>query len=490
MAHKSKSTALIVKTMGVFSGVQSISILTSVVRTKLVAVWIGALGVGLFGVFNTVLDLLGNFAQMGMNTVAARELAANTARSERARYILMVRRICLSLGLLFALLTVGFSPLLSRWAFGDGSMTWWFCLLSVAIFAMAVSGGEGGILMGLHKLRGVALATTWGNVAGLAVSIPLFYFWRAAAIVPSIVILLVITASIMWHYAHKATRELLPDGYGRVSWRSSLMDGFGIIKLGFYIIISIMMANLGSYLFLVYLNRTADTATVGYFQSGFTLVNRYVGLVFAALMVDFFPRLSMSQRSRRAMSVIVSQELSVIMGVMIPLVLLFIAFVPVIIEVLYTGDFQVIRPMVYMGIIGTVLRALSSVMAYVMLAKADGTVYMAVEVASAAVYVGASIMCFNLWGILGMGMAYIIWYAVYTLMVAIVYRRRYGLWLSPSVARLSLLAFGASVVGCVMVMATGDSVAAHVVVGTVGFMTAAVILPGLLGRRKKNVKVK
>lgn len=78
------------------------------VRTKLVAVWIGALGVGLFGVFNTVLDLLGNFAQMGMNTVAARELAANTARSERARYILMVRRICLSLGLLFALLTVGF----------------------------------------------------------------------------------------------------------------------------------------------------------------------------------------------------------------------------------------------------------------------------------------------------------------------------------------------------------------------------------------------
>ena len=176
MAHKSKSTALIVKTMGVFSGVQSISILTSVVRTKLVAVWIGALGVGLFGVFNTVLDLLGNFAQMGMNTVAARELAANTARSERARYILMVRRICLSLGLLFALLTVGFSPLLSRWAFGDGSMTWWFCLLSVAIFAMAVSGGEGGILMGLHKLRGVALATTWGNVAGLAVSIPLFYF--------------------------------------------------------------------------------------------------------------------------------------------------------------------------------------------------------------------------------------------------------------------------------------------------------------------------
>lgn len=197
MASKSKSTALIVKTMGVFSGVQVISILVSVVRTKLVAIWIGAVGVGLFGVFNTVLDLLGNFAQMGMNTVAARELAAHDAQEQRVRYILMVRRICLSLGLLFALLTIGFSPLLSRWAFGDGDMTWWFCLLSIAIFAMAVSGGEGGILMGLHKLRGIALATTWGNVIGLAVTVPLFFFWRATAIVPSIVILYIITTSIL-----------------------------------------------------------------------------------------------------------------------------------------------------------------------------------------------------------------------------------------------------------------------------------------------------
>lgn len=246
-----------------------------------------------------------------------------------------------------------------------------------------------------------------------------------------------------------------------------------------------MMVNLGCYLFLVYLNRTADTATVGYFQSGFTLINRYVGLVFAALMVDFFPRLSMSQRSRRAMSVTVCQELSVIMGVMIPLVLLFIAFVPVIIEVLYTSEFQIIRPMVYMGIIGTVLRALSCTMAYVMLAKADGTVYMAVEVASAVVYVGASILCFNLWAIPGMGIAYIIWYLVYTLMVGAVYRIRYGLWLSPSIIRLSVVALVASVAGCALVIGTGDSIVAHVVVGVAGVVTAIMILPGLLGRKKK-----
>lgn len=487
MSHKSKSTALIVKTMGVFSGVQVISILTSVVRTKLVAIWIGAIGVGLFGVFNTVLDLIGNFAQMGMNTVAARELAACNREDGKVKYILMVRRICLSLGLLFAFLTICFSPLLSRWAFGDGSMTWWFALLSVAIFAMAVSGGEGGILMGLHKLRGIALATTWGNVIGLALTIPLFYYWRATAIVPAIVILLVITSSILWHYAHKATYAIVDEhSASAISWRSSLTEGFGIIRLGFYIIVSIMMANLGSYLFIVYLNRVADTAVVGYFQSGFTLINRYVGLVFAALMVDFFPRLSMCQHSRRAMSVTVSQELSVIMGVMIPLVLLFIAFAPVIIEVLYTRDFQIIQPMVYMGIIGTVFRALSYTMAYVMLARADGKVYMAVEVTSAAVYVGASILCFNLWGIPGMGVAYILWYVIYALMVGTLYRLRYGLSLSSAVIKLSVWAVASAIAGCVTVMASDGSVIAHCAVGVAGLTTALLILPRLMGRRKKS----
>lgn len=484
MAHKSKSTALIVKTMGVFSGVQVISILTSVVRTKLVAVWIGAVGVGLFGVFNTVLDLVGNFAQMGMNTVAARELAAHSEQAERVHYIVMVRRICLVLGLLFALLTVMGSPMLSRWAFGDGSMTWWFSLLAVAIFAMAVAGGEGGILMGLHKLRGIAMATTWGNVIGLAINIPLFYFWRATAIVPAIVIMLVMTTSIMWYYSHKATRDIVVGSTSVYTWRSSLWDGFSIIKLGFYIIISTMMINLATYLFLVYLNRTADTATVGYFQSGFTLINRYVGLIFAALMVDYFPRLSMSVRSCRAMSATVSQELGVIMSVMIPLVLLFTAFVPVIIEILYTRDFQIIQPMVYMGVIGTVFRALSCTMAYTMLAKADGPVYLLVEVASAAVYVGASILCFNLWGIPGMGIAYVVWYVVYTVMVGFVYKLRYGLRIAPSIIRLSIWTVVASAAGCAAVMITRGSLIAHCIVGIAGAVTAVMILPQLMGRKK------
>lgn len=50
-AIKSATTAKVIKAMGIFGGVQSLQILCSVIRTKLVAVWIGPAGVGLIALY-------------------------------------------------------------------------------------------------------------------------------------------------------------------------------------------------------------------------------------------------------------------------------------------------------------------------------------------------------------------------------------------------------------------------------------------------------
>ena len=46
-------SATVLKAMSIFGGVQVITIICSIIRTKLVAIWIGAVGVGLFGLYNT-----------------------------------------------------------------------------------------------------------------------------------------------------------------------------------------------------------------------------------------------------------------------------------------------------------------------------------------------------------------------------------------------------------------------------------------------------
>ena len=49
---KSNLTSGALKALGIFGGVQSVNIIFSIVRTKLIAIWIGATGVGLFGIYN------------------------------------------------------------------------------------------------------------------------------------------------------------------------------------------------------------------------------------------------------------------------------------------------------------------------------------------------------------------------------------------------------------------------------------------------------
>ena len=55
MGKREGLSKVILKAMGIFGGVQVLTILCSIIRTKLVALWIGPLGVGLFGIYNQAL---------------------------------------------------------------------------------------------------------------------------------------------------------------------------------------------------------------------------------------------------------------------------------------------------------------------------------------------------------------------------------------------------------------------------------------------------
>ena len=56
----------IVKATGLFGGVQVINILCSLVKTKLIAVWLGAEGVGLIGLYNTTVDMMTSLTGLGL----------------------------------------------------------------------------------------------------------------------------------------------------------------------------------------------------------------------------------------------------------------------------------------------------------------------------------------------------------------------------------------------------------------------------------------
>ncbi|MBR1476135.1 MAG: oligosaccharide flippase family protein [Muribaculaceae bacterium] len=432
MSKENNISRLAIKAMGLFGGVQVMGIICSIVRTKLVAMWIGPVGVGLFGLFNNALEMLNTGTNLGIRGSSVRDISQAMSGDDRsliARIIVVVRRWSLWLGLGGALLTLLLSPVLSQVTFGTQDHMWGFVALSVAVLLMAISNGEQAVLQGTRRLKRLARASVTGTLLGLLISIPLFYWLRERSVLPSIIAYAVCNGLAFWLLR---SRDYPPTA---VSRQETVTMGRDFVRLGFYMTVGNFVTILASYVFNAWLNHEAGTAVVGHYQAGYTLINKYTGLILSALGMEYYPRLAQVATERFRLRQTVSQEVTVAMLVLAPVVAVFVLLRAPIIQLLYSADFAVIAPMVSWGMAGTVMRALSWCMAFVILARGDGKTYVITESVSAVVGLGLNIMFYRWWGITGLGLAFMAWYVVYTVIIAAVYIKRYRLnltWASVS----------------------------------------------------------
>lgn len=442
-AQKNKLSVAILKAMSIFGGVQVVNIICSIVRTKLIAVWIGATGMGLFGLYNTAIEMISALSQLGIRNSAVRDIA-NASGSRISLIIVVVRRWAWFLGLLGALITLSISPLLSRWTFGDENHIWGFVILSIVLLFNSLTGGELAILQGLQKLKRFANASLFGAVGGLVVSIPMFYYWGIDSVIPSIMVYSFITLVAACFYKEK-NKQKEP-----VDLKTTIKEGREFIVLGFYMTISSFVVLLASYIFMSYLNSHGGTDIVGYYQAGFTLVSKYVGLVFVAISMEYYPRLAKTIHSDNRTKIFVSHEISIVLWVLMPVIAIFIAADDFIINLLYNEDFEIISMFVSCAVIGSVFRVVSSCMAFVIIAKGDGVIYLVTELLSSALGLALNIIAYNYGGLTALGYAYTLWYLLYTLIVYVVYRYRYNLRLSKGIIKLITMATVLGI-GCIAI---------------------------------------
>ena len=414
-------TAKVLKAMSVFTGVQAVNIICAIVRTKFIALWIGPMGVGLFAIYNSILELLSNASQLNMGQSAVRDIA-DAPQSRLRHTATVVRWWALRLGAAGLLLTILASPLLSIVSFGGTAHWTAFAALSAAVLFLAVRNGEWAILQGAGHLLALARSTMWGILGGSAISIAMFYFWGNASIVPSIIV----TAAC--GMASALLHKNIPGI--QMPRREKIQSGKSFLRLGGYITFTALISQAASYIFIIWLNRTGSTATVGFYQAGYTLVIQYAGIIFSALSMEFFPRVTKVAHRPRMASVVVSHEMSVVLTVLTPFVVIFILAADVITRILYTAEFTVILPFITIGICGAVFRAISYCMSYVILARGDGKAFVFAELADTAIGLTLNIILFSRYGYAGLGMSYLLWYIIYVCMIWTVYRCRYGMRLS------------------------------------------------------------
>ena len=191
MSEQKNSYRQIMKATSLFGGVQIFQIVISVIRSKFVAVLLGPAGMGVVGLLTSTTGLVMGLTNFGLGTSAVKNISEANAEEDRNRLatvIAVLKRLVWITGILGALVTLLFSPWLSQFTFGNKEFTLAFVWISITLLLNQLTTGEMVLLQGLRKLQQLAKANLYGSVAGLIITVPLYYWLGEKGIVPAIII--------------------------------------------------------------------------------------------------------------------------------------------------------------------------------------------------------------------------------------------------------------------------------------------------------------
>lgn len=434
--NKSDSYSHVLKYTGVFGGVQGVSILVGIIRNKLVAMLLGPAGMGLVSLFNSTINLLSNSTNFGISMSAVKNIseAFDKGDKDKLRHsVKMIRSWCLLTALLGMFVCIVCSPLLSRWTFGWGDHTLHFVLLSCVVGMMAVTGGELAILKGTRCLKKLATISVYNILAALFTSVPLYYFFGEAAIVPSLIVMAFTQMLLTISYSYK----LYPLKVSRD--RHLLAEGMSMVRLGVAFVMAGILGSGAEFVIRSYLSYNSSLETVGLYSAGYMMTITYASMVFSAMETDFFPRLSACKGGITTTNTIVNRQIEVSFLLMAPMMVFFLIGLPILLPLLYSGKFTGVIGMMQVMVFAIYLRALKLPIAYMPLAKGDSWSYLLLEAIYDVVIVVLVILAFNRWGLLGCGVAMVVASVIDFVLLLVFTHYKYGFHLSSSVKLYALM---------------------------------------------------
>jgi O-antigen/teichoic acid export membrane protein len=437
MGEQQSSYRQIMKATSIFGGVQVLNILIQLIRSKVIAVLLGPAGIGIMGLLQTSIIMMVYGTNFGLGTSAVRDISeAGTAKdSERlAQTVGVFRKLVWITGLLGMGVTIALSPLLSRVTFGNYDYTLGFVVLAVTVLLTQLSAGQLVLLQGLRKTVWLAKATLYGSVFGLLCSVPMYYFFGNDGIIPAMVLTALTLYGVQYWFANKI--EIHRSG---VSLKGALVQGKTMMKLGFILSVSALITVAASYLIRIFIGHTGGIEQVGLYNAGFAIIGTYVGLVFAAMATDYYPRLSAVAHSNEKSSTVINHQAELALLILGPIIMVFLVFIKWLIVVLYSEQFIPVNDMILYAALGMFFKSASWAIGFIFLAKGASRLFFWNELVYSFYTLGLNMAGYYLLGLTGMGISFLVAYLLYLIQVYFVARHRYGFSFSSDFVKIFVI---------------------------------------------------
>jgi O-antigen/teichoic acid export membrane protein len=406
-----------------FGSVQLFQILIGIVKSKIIAIVLGPSGFGIISLFQSTLSLISSLVNLGVSTSAVQALSSKNVGIEKKYFFQSVRilnLLLISTGLIGVIITIIFSEKLSLMTFGNSSYKSAFIILSVTILFGQIYAGHLVVIQSSRNQNLLAKVLIYSNIISLLVLVLLLYFVNAQAILIFILLTSLSSVLVSYFFYNKLKLDKVS-----ITFRDFKDESIRLLQIGFFVSLGGVTTIIFSYLLKLFINRYGSINDVGFFNACFTIVSSYIGIIFSAMTLDYFPKLSSISGNIDDINNAINHQIEITFILISPLIATFLIFSESIINILYSPDFSSINLFLRYSLFSVFFKAISWPIAYLFIVRERKMLYFLNELVAAIFMFILNIVGYKFGGLKGVGLSYIIGYILYVLQVYFISKKVY-----------------------------------------------------------------
>jgi len=437
MSQSANSYRTILRSSSIMGASSLINTVTGLAKMKAAAVLLGPAGVGLIGLYQSLMQTSATVAALGFGNVGTRQIAEADAVGGETEVALARRALFWGTSVLAALGALAFW-LASGWIAREvmdapekaGEISW----LALGVAMSVVAGSQSALLIGLRRIGDVARIGVLSGMAGAVLGVAAVAIWGTKGLLAMV---LVGPAAALLAGRFYVARLGSPGG--PPARLSELWPQWRVMAaLGGAFMLSGLVAMGGHLVARMIVQRELGVDALGQFQAAWAIGMTYLGFILGAMSADYYPRLTAAIGDRGKAIRLVNEQMEVALLLAAPVLLAMLALTPLVVRLLYTAEFTPAVDVLRWQLLGDVLKVMNWPLGFILLAQGAGRLFVLTESIGIGVFVLGTVALLPVVGVEATGIAFLLMYVVYLPIVWLLARRRIGFRWSTTVVRQAL----------------------------------------------------
>ncbi|MFI0431012.1 oligosaccharide flippase family protein [Mariniflexile sp. HMF6888] len=401
---------IIFKNTGLFGIAQLIKILMRLFSNKIAALFLGPVGIGIIGLLENVIGVIQGFTNFGIADSSVREIAIADQQLDglkSKRLIKIVYKWAIATGVLGLTVAIVFSRQIHQTVFGNNIAYIWVVLLATHFLFTSLSSIRIAVLQAKKSINLIVKYNICSTIISSLITVVGYYLYGINAIIP----VMIISSFGAFLLSLYFTKHIKTVPY-HMTLKLVYDEGLPIAKLGLLLSVCAIFGQLCFYIIKWYLKEYYSYEILGVYQVSNTILVGYLGLVFAAMSNDYYPRLCNYENDIENFNNLVNDQTELALLLVVPAVLILYLIAPFLVTLLYSAEFLSVLNILKIGLVAIIFKAIVWPIGFIPLVKGNKLLFFKQNVLGDGVNLVASVFFFYYFNLVGLGLAMVLMFVV------------------------------------------------------------------------------